>query len=96
MISRLSQSPWSEVKREMTEEKGLDEAVADKIGEYVKHKGSRDLLDRLRADETLIANKSAKLGLDEMAILFDYLDAYGITNKVCSLLASMCGVAEQH
>lgn len=24
----------------MTEEKGLDPAVADRIGEYVKHKGS--------------------------------------------------------
>ena len=32
-------SPWAEVKKEMTEEKGLDPAVADKIGEYVKHKG---------------------------------------------------------
>jgi histidyl-tRNA synthetase len=27
------------VKKEMTEEKGLDPAAADKIGEYVKHKG---------------------------------------------------------
>jgi hypothetical protein len=27
------------VKKEMTEEKGLDSAVADKIGEYVKYKG---------------------------------------------------------
>lgn len=27
------------MKKEMTEEKGLDPAVADKIGEYVKHKG---------------------------------------------------------
>ncbi len=25
----------------MTEEKGLNPAVADKIGEYVKHKGPR-------------------------------------------------------
>jgi len=28
------------VKKEMTTEKGLDPAVADKIGEYVKHKGN--------------------------------------------------------
>jgi histidyl-tRNA synthetase len=28
------------VKKEMISEKGLDPAVADKIGEYVKHKGS--------------------------------------------------------
>ena len=31
--------PWVDVKKEMTDEKGLDPAVADKIGEYVKHKG---------------------------------------------------------
>ena len=30
---------WVDVKKEMTDEKGLDAAVADKIGEYVKHKG---------------------------------------------------------
>ena len=35
----LLQSPWSEVKREMCEEKGLDPSVADKIGGYVKYKG---------------------------------------------------------
>lgn len=34
------QLPWAEVKKEMTAEKGLDEAAADKIGEYVKHKGN--------------------------------------------------------
>ncbi|KZV74092.1 histidine-tRNA ligase [Peniophora sp. CONT] len=81
-VDKLDKSPWSEVKREMTEEKGLDAAVADKIGEYVKLKGSRDLLDRLLADTNLTTNKSAKLGLDEMATLFDYLDAYGITGKM--------------
>jgi hypothetical protein len=33
------QLPWAKVKEEMTEQKGLDSSVADKIGEYVKHKG---------------------------------------------------------
>ena len=32
--------PWADVKKEMTDEKGLDPATADKIGEYVKHKGT--------------------------------------------------------
>lgn len=30
---------WVDVKKEMTDEKGLDAGVADRIGEYVKHKG---------------------------------------------------------
>lgn len=31
---------WVDVKKEMTDEKGLDPTVADKIGEYVKLKGT--------------------------------------------------------
>ena len=31
--------PWVEVRKEMTEEKGLDPTSADRIGEYVKNKG---------------------------------------------------------
>ena len=38
------QLPWIKVKEEMTEEKGLDPSVADKIGNYVKHKGASQQL----------------------------------------------------
>lgn len=38
-VDKLDKLPWIEVKKEMTDEKGLDPAVADKIGEFVKHKG---------------------------------------------------------
>jgi histidyl-tRNA synthetase len=38
--TNTTQLPWTEVKKEMTEEKGLDPAVADKIGGYVKLKGA--------------------------------------------------------
>jgi len=43
-VDKLDKLPWAEVKKEMTTEKGLDPAVADKIGEYVKHKGGLDLM----------------------------------------------------
>ncbi len=33
------QLPWADVRKEMTEDKGLDGDVADRIGEYVKLKG---------------------------------------------------------
>ncbi|KAI9511890.1 histidine-tRNA ligase [Russula earlei] len=81
-VDKLDKLPWSDVKKEMTEEKALDSASADRIGEYVKQKGSRQLLDRLLTDVTLTANAKAKQGLDEMAILFTFLDAYGITDKI--------------
>jgi histidyl-tRNA synthetase len=66
----------------MTEDKGLDGAVADKIGEYVQLKGSRELLEKLQADSTLMANESAKKGIDDMALLFDYLEAFDVLSKV--------------
>jgi hypothetical protein len=33
------QLPWTDVKKEITDEKGLSSEAADKIGEYVKLKG---------------------------------------------------------
>ncbi|KIY50012.1 histidyl-tRNA synthetase [Fistulina hepatica ATCC 64428] len=81
-VDKLDKSPWSEVKHEMTEEKGLDEATADKIGEYVKLKGGPELLDRLTTDTTLMSNVSAKDGIVEMGMLFKYLRAYKVIDKV--------------
>jgi len=49
--------------------KGLDPAVADKIGMYVNFKGGRDLLSKLSSDETLSENPSAKKGLNDMTLL---------------------------
>ena len=37
--TQLDKEPWAEVRREMTEEKGLKGAVADKIGTFVTYKG---------------------------------------------------------
>jgi len=39
-------------------------------------------LEALQADKVLTANKTAKEGLDEMAILFSLLEAYGVLNKI--------------
>jgi histidyl-tRNA synthetase len=45
----LEQLPWEEVKKEMTDEKGLQPDVADKIGEYVKLKGALKRIGRVRS-----------------------------------------------
>lgn len=87
----------------MTEEKGLDATVADKIGEYVKLKGKRsqyfklpcpslsagglDLLDQLLKDAALSGNATAKVGLDEMTTLFTLLKAFGVLDKVIPSLS---------
>ncbi|PWY97892.1 histidyl-tRNA synthetase [Testicularia cyperi] len=81
-VDKLDKSPWSEVKREMVEDKGLAEDVADKIGEYVKLKGGKDLLEKLQQDATMTAHPTASQGLKDMALLFDYLDVYGISDRM--------------
>ncbi|CAG8971451.1 hypothetical protein HYALB_00002034 [Hymenoscyphus albidus] len=81
-VDKLDKSPWEEVRREMTEEKGLDGAVADKIGEYVIQKGQKDLLSKLREDATLMANESMKAGLADMELLFTYLEAFDALQNV--------------
>ena len=62
----------------MTEEKGLDEPVAEKIGEFVQRKGGVDLLSSLKSNEQLMANASAKQGLEEMELLFSYLQTFDV------------------
>ncbi|KXL41358.1 hypothetical protein M433DRAFT_344260 [Acidomyces richmondensis BFW] len=82
-VDKLDKSPWSEVRREMTEEKGLDPDVTDRIGEYVNLKGeAMDVLQQLKKDEKLSANSSAAAGLTDMELLFTYLDIYGVLPKV--------------
>lgn len=62
----------------MIDEKGLDPLIADKIGSYVVLKGSTNLLDKLLQDPELSGNKRAKEGLDEIKLLFKYLEAYSV------------------
>ena len=66
----------------MVEDKGLQESVADKIGEYVKFKGSKDLLTKLNADVTLTANSDARKGLDGMELLLHYCELFKVLDKV--------------
>jgi len=81
-VDKLDKLPWADVRKEMTEEKGLDGAVADKIGDYVKLKGSKDLLEKLEADALLMADKVASEGIKEMKILFGYLDVFEVADKM--------------
>ncbi|GAA5995492.1 hypothetical protein JCM5350_006012, partial [Sporobolomyces pararoseus] len=81
-VDKLDKMAWSDVRKEMTEEKGLDGEVADRIGEYVKLKGGPELVDRLRQDEKLVGHKAAKEGIEDMALLFKYLDIFNVTGRM--------------
>ena len=80
-VDKLDKSPWEEVKQEMTEEKGLDEAAADRIGEFVRMSGGEELIQELLAGK-LAESKSAKQGLEEMSSLLRYCGLYGCGDVV--------------
>lgn len=81
-VDKLDKLPWDEVRKEMVDEKGLEGEIADKIGLWVVKKGGLDLLAELRADEKMSANDSMKQGMDDMDLLFRYLELHGVTNTV--------------
>lgn len=82
-VDKLDKLPWVEVKQEMVQQKGLSEAVADVIGQFVQRRGSlSEMLSLLRSDETLTANENVKAGIEDMSLLLSYLEAYEIADKV--------------
>ena len=81
-VDKLDKSPWEEVRKEMVEEKGLNEEVADKIWEFVQLRGARDILDTLRQDPRVTSNESLVSGLEDMDLLFTYLEAFDVLPHV--------------
>jgi len=80
-VDKLDKSPWDEVKKEMIDEKGLDEAAADRIGEFVRMSGGLELIEEL-LNGKLAESKIAKQGLDEMRLLLNYCNLYGCGKAV--------------
>lgn len=82
-VDKLDKLSWGEVKQEMVEQKGLPESVADQIGQFVRNRGNlAEILGSLKADEKLAANEDVKSGINDMARLLSYLEAYDIADKV--------------
>eukprot|EP00088_Acartia_fossae_P037189 TRINITY_DN3835_c0_g1_i10.p1 TRINITY_DN3835_c0_g1~~TRINITY_DN3835_c0_g1_i10.p1 ORF type:complete len:530 (+),score=145.81 TRINITY_DN3835_c0_g1_i10:66-1655(+) len=75
-VDKLDKSPWQDVKKEMVEEKGLQEDAADRIGEYVRMAGGLELIDKL-LESDLAKSKIAKQGLEDMKLLLRYCELYG-------------------
>ena len=84
-IDKLDKETWQTVKHEMTEIKKLAEASADQLEKYVVNRnglGSKHCWLELQADEKLSANASAQQAFTELTILFDYLKAFGVLEKI--------------
>ena len=83
-IDKLDKESWETVKHEMTEIKGLSSHSADQLKCYVVDRNGYGptLLAELRADSKLNANPLAQQAFDDLDILFSYLDAYGVLDKI--------------
>ncbi|KAK1752389.1 hypothetical protein QBC47DRAFT_404722 [Echria macrotheca] len=81
-VDKLDKMPWEDVRKEMVDEKGLDPAIADKIGKWVVLKGQRDLLEKLQADEELSKNESMKQGMADLDTLFTILEYFDALHTV--------------
>ncbi|KAF2020269.1 histidyl-tRNA synthetase [Aaosphaeria arxii CBS 175.79] len=80
-VDKLDKLPWADVKKEMIE-KTLDAAVADKIWEFVQHKGKSDIIDLLRKDENMSKNEDIIQGTKDMETLFSYLEVFGVMDRI--------------
>lgn len=81
-VDKLDKTPWDEVRKEMIDEKGLDGAIADRIGEYVRQSGGVELVEKLAADEKLNKIKSALEGMEDMRLLLQYCEIFGLKDKI--------------
>jgi len=81
-VDKLDKNSWEEVKKEITEEKGVDEDIADLVGKYVSLSGGMELIAELRKDKELMKQPTAVQGLDSMELLLKYCDIYKILDKV--------------
>ena len=66
----------------MVEVKNLDEAAADRIGEYVKLSGGVELIDKLLASDLGQKSKSAKAGLEDMKLFLKYTELFACSDVV--------------
>lgn len=81
-VDKLDKQPWSAVRLEMINEKGLPEVSADRIGEFVKLRGGVELIDELLSREEIQGNDRIKKGLQDLKLMFGFLKLFGIDSDV--------------
>lgn len=83
-IDKLDKQSFEQVKREMVEEKGLAAETADRIGNFVKERGSPlELLLKLKQEGSeFLKHEGSALALDELEILFKALQKAKCVDKI--------------
>ena len=79
-VDKLDKEDWADVKKELLE-KGINEEQCDKLWTFVQLKDKpRALYEKLMKNEEILKNEKGKTAIEEMGILFDYLEICGIDN----------------
>ena len=87
-VDKLDKEDWATVKKELIE-KGITEEQSEKLWAFVQLKDKpKVLLEKLNTNNELLSNQKGKTALEEMGILFDYLEIMG-TDKYCTFDLSL-------
>ena len=87
-VDKLDKEEWTTVKKELIE-KGITEEQSEKLWSFVQLKDKpKALLEKLNTNNELLSNKKGKTALEELAILFDYLEILDI-DKYCTFDLSL-------
>jgi histidyl-tRNA synthetase len=97
-VDKLDKVPWDEVKKELINEKNIDEAAADKLEQYVRARGNRQLLyfnfilllelvagannERLFEFFEQIQDERITKAIKELRVLMDYCALYNCDKSV--------------
>ena len=87
-VDKLDKEEWSEVKKELLQ-KGITEEQCDKLWSFVQLKDKpKALYEKLIKNEEIMKNEKGKTAIEEMGILFDYLEICGV-DKYCTFDLSL-------
>src|SRR3990167_9289060 len=82
-IDKLDKEPWDDVKRELIDEKGIDPAAVEKIGQFVLKRGK---IDEMVADfektELFKGHDGSLKAIEELKILSAYLKLMGSYDSI--------------
>ncbi|XP_058228184.1 histidine--tRNA ligase, cytoplasmic [Rhododendron vialii] len=83
-IDKLDKQSFEQIRKEMVEEKGLTVLIADKIGTFVKERGSPlELLSKLKQEGSeFLKNEGSRMALNELEVLFKALEKSKCIGKV--------------
>uniref|UniRef100_A0A8R1DMC0 histidine--tRNA ligase n=1 Tax=Caenorhabditis japonica TaxID=281687 RepID=A0A8R1DMC0_CAEJA len=83
-VDKLDKTPWAEVEEEMIKEKGLTKEQTTKLGQFVRFRELNptltnvELLEQMSQLDGLGANDKFKKGAEELKVLIEYVDIYGV------------------